>query len=238
MSMQLGGKIKYVGIELMRADAKSTDTPETGLFRGIRTRTDGDVTLTLILLGHKDKPDNIRGLNAAVFNLMTLMFMYGQTKEMIVFKNDDADQLQGVELMGAVIEQLKEDKLMLVNDPEIVDVSKYEEVPTEFFSPKTDNKTNGVGSGVYSKTGGTGTSPTNWQKKQEEEKIEKERQEKMRWTPFKLERKGDLPALKDLNIIKKKVLMLAAGEYEKELPPIPGDEDEEEEVKKTGKAAG
>lgn len=232
--MNLGGKLKFIGIELMAKNALSTDSPETGLFRGVRERIDKDVSLTLFLLGDKSRPDSIRGFNAALYNIMTLMFMYGQTKEMIVFKNTTEDQKQANELLESVIEQMKEDGMMLANDPEIADVSKFEDVPDEFFSVKkgtsTSNTPNRPTNSTTINNGGT----PDWKKRQEEEKKQKEKEEKMRWTPFTFTRKKETPALKDLNLIKKKIAALAIGEYECVLPAMVGDEEkEEEEDKKT-----
>jgi hypothetical protein len=235
--MDINGKLKYVGIELMRKDAKSTDTPESGLFRGVRTRSEEGKTLSLILTGLKDKPNDIRALNAGVFNVMTLMFVYGDNKEMVVFRNDEADQSQAQELLTAIVEQLKSDKLMLKNDPEIVDLDKFEDVPGEFFAPKKKGTTgtNSTYRAPSTSTTGTGGT-TDWQKTQAAKKLEEEKQEKQRWTPFMLNRgKRERPPLKDLNLIKKKVQSLAAGDYERELPiPGPVEKKEEKKTKVTG----
>lgn len=229
--MELGGKIKHVGLELMRATATASDKPEAGLFRGIRTRTENNLTLKLVLLGYKNKPDNIKALNAEIFNIMTMTLVYGQTKEMIVFKNSKEDQKQAYEMLDEVVKLVQKDGLMLSNDPDIVDVSKYEDVPDEFFAAQKEaEKSTGAGStGVYSKTSHNTNTQSDWQKKQEEEKKEKERQEKLRWTPFLISRKTDKPQIKDLNAIKKKIAAIASGEFNRELPELAGDDDDKDE---------
>ena len=224
--MEFVGKLKYVGLELMKKNAKSTDTPEVGLFRGLRSRVEGDVTLSLVLLGDEGNPDSIRGLNVDVFNVMTILLKYGETREMIVFKNTEADQKEAGEMIDAIVEKLKTDNLMLDSDPDIVDSAKYVEIDADFFGVKP--KKTGV-------VGGTGTTHTpvnnDWKKKQEAEKKEKERQEKLRWTPFSMARKSDKPMIKDLNLIKKKVVALSTGEYDGQLPHLAGDPPEEEDKK-------
>lgn len=227
--MDIEGKLKYVGLELMRKNAKSTDTPEVGLFRGIRTRTEKDVVLTLILLGDKDTPDAIRGLNKDVFNIMTIMLKHGNPSEMMVFKNTEEDQKEAYEIIDVIIKSLKKDGMMLKSDPEIVDTTKYIEIDTEFFgaSKKVNSESN------FNSAANRNTGPS-WQEKQATEKKEKERQEKMRWTPFKIRRKSKKPLIKDLNAVKKKILAISSGEYECKLPKTAGDE--EEENKKTGTA--
>jgi TfoX/Sxy family transcriptional regulator of competence genes len=234
--MDISGKLKYVGIELMRKDAKSTDTPETGLFRGVRTRSEEGKTLSLILTGLKDKPNDIRALNTEVFNVMTLMFVYGDNKEMVVFRNDETDQKQAQELLTGIVEQLKSDELMLKNDPEIVDLEKFEDVPGEFFAPKKKGTTGTTSTYRAPGTSATAGSQTEWQKTQAAKKKEEEQQEVQRWTPFMLSRgKKDKPLLKDLNIIKKKVQSLAAGDYERELPdPAPVEKEKEKKTQVAG----
>lgn len=217
--MEIGGKLKFVGLELMKKNAKSTDSPEVGLFRGLRTRVEKDITLSLFLLGEEGKDDAIRGLNTEVFNIMTIVMGYDQSREMIVLKNNEADQKEGAEILDVIIEKLKEDKLMLESDPDIVDTSKYSSIPEDFFGAAKKPVNNNYNTG-----GGTGTPA--WKKKQEEEKKEKERQDKLRWTPYMLKRKNEKPAIKDLNTIKKKVVMLANGEYKPELPETVEDEED------------
>ena len=233
--MNLGGKLKHVGLELMRNTASSTDKPEAGLFRGIRVRSDDNLTLKLVLLGHKDKPDNIRAVNSAVFNVMTITLVYGQTKEMIVFKNTEDDQKLAYGMLDDVVKILKKESMMLTNDPDIVDVTKYDDVPDEFFSAQKESSA----SASTAKTYNTGTNyntggQTDWQKKQEQEKKEKERQEKLRWTPFTFSRKTEKPQLKDLNAMKKKIAAIAAGEFERAMPiPKCDAEEENKDDKKT-----
>jgi coenzyme F420-reducing hydrogenase alpha subunit len=232
--MNLGSKLKYVGVEMMRKDADRSSIPEVGLFRGFRVRTHEKEILKLIILGVKDRPNEIRALNMAVFNVMTLMFYYGETKEMIVFKNTEDDQKQALDLIEVVLEQLKEEEAMLANDPEIVDIEKFEEVPEEFFAPKSSDSKSSTATKTYN-TSATSTfnGTPEWKKREAEKKKEEERQEKLRWTPFLISRVSEKPALKDLNVIKKKLAALAAGEYERELPdPDPPEEEEEKEEEK------
>lgn len=229
--MEIGGKLKYVGLELMRKTAKSTDAPEVGLFRGLRSRTEGKTTLSLILIGDKDNHDSIRGVNADVFNVMTVLLKYGQTREMIVFKNTTEDQKEAKDLMDSILDKLKEDGLMLESDADIVDTEKYTEVDGEFFGAAKKS----VGNTNTNTTAPLNTGPTEYQKKQAAEKKEKERQDKCRWTPFAMKRKSDKPIIKDLNIIKKKVQSIVAGDYVSPVAELVGDEEEED--KKTNTVA-
>ena len=64
------------------------------------------------------------------------------------------------------------------------------------------------------------TNNSDWEKKAAERKKREEEEDKMRWTPTLINRKGDCPALKELNILKKKLAAIATREYESELPEI------------------
>lgn len=221
-------KMKFLGVELLKKDATKNSKPEVGLFRGIRTRSEGQgedtKTITLLLIGVKDKENDLKGLNMDVFNVLSMKMMYGDTKELVVFKANDADQEQAMEMLTSSLEEFQKEKRMVDNDPEIIDVKTYEDVPTEFFAPKKTTTTvgNGYGYGAYNDN--CGYNNTEWKKKEEERKAQKAKEEKMRWTPTMIKRDGELPGLKVLNAIKKKVLAIAGGEYENTLvDPDPDD---------------
>lgn len=217
-------RLKYLGVEMIRKDATKSSKPEVGLFRGLRERSDGEgdakKVIRMILLGQKDKENDLKALNLAVFNVMTLKMMYGDTKELIVLKQSQEDQEKAMLMLESALVEFQEEKRMVDNDPEIVDVTTFEEVPTEFFSPKTETTTTptytntsyGYGGNLYG--GSCGYNDTDWKKKQEEREKEKKRQDKLRWTPTLIKRKGELPAVKVLNAIRKKIAAIAAGEYE------------------------
>jgi len=235
-------RLKYLGVEMLKDDAIKSTKPEVGLFLGLRERSDGKgagaKTIKLILLGVKDKESDLKALNLAVFNVLSIKMLYNETKELIVFKNNDADQKKAMELLEVALEEFQKEKRMVDNDPEIVDIKTFDDVPVEFFSPQeSKNKTgvNGNYSGYNSMYGGQQNYQNDdWKKKQEERELEKKRQEKLRWTPFIIKRKGELPALKILNSIKKKVAAITAGEYEGTLvDPDPEDTVEEKKTKNT-----
>ena len=225
-------RMKYLGVEMLKKDATKSSKPEVGLFRGLKHRSDGKgaaaKTIKLILIGTKDKENDLKALNLAIFNVLSLKMLYGDTKELIVFKANEADQSKAMELLEVALEEFQKGKRMVDNDPEIVDVTTFEDVPKEFFAPQEN--TNGV-AGVTNNYGYNGMYNTQsyqgndgWKKKEEERKAEKARQEKMRWTPTIIKRADDLPTLKVLNAMKKKVTALTAGESTEPLvDPDPDD---------------
>ena len=236
-------RLKYLGVELLRKDASKSSRPEIGLFRGLKERSDGEgedkKVIRLILIGEKDKENDLKALNLAVINVLSLKMMYGDTKELVVFKANDVDQAKALELLSVALEEFQKEKRMVDNDPEIVDITTFDDVPEEFFSPAEKKKTTtatsntpgysyGVGGGGY----GGAYQPGDWQKKEDERKKKKLEEEKMRWTPTLIGRKGDLPGLKALNAIKKKIQQQAAGEFEHTLlDPDPDDTTDVDEKK-------
>lgn len=224
-------RLKYLGVEMLKKDATKSSKPEIGLFRGLRERSDGQgdkkKVIRLMLIGTKDKENDLKALNLDVFNVLSLKMLYGDTKELVVFKSNDVDQAKALELLEIALEEFQKEKRMVDNDPEIVDITTFDDVPKEFFSPSEANETATKVGNSYSTnniTYGGGYQTGDWQKKEDERKKKKEEEEKMRWTPTLIGRKGDLPGLKVLNSIKKKIQQLAVGEFTHTLiDPDPSD---------------
>jgi hypothetical protein len=113
-------------------------------------------------------------------------------------------------------------------------VETFDDVPKEFFAPQEEKKTstyqsqNTYGFGGY---GNCGYNDNDWKKKQEEREKQKKKEEKMRWTPTLIKRKGDLPALKIMNALKKKIVAISTGDYEDPLPFLEGDPEEKDDKK-------
>ena len=229
-------RLKYLGVEMLKSDANKSSKPEVWLFRGLRERSDGEgaaaKVIKMILLGTKDKENDLKALNLDLFNVLSLKMLYGDTKELIVFKSSKEDQDKAMELLSEALKEFQTEQRMVDNDPEIVDIKTFDDVPQEFFSAtKTVVGTGGVGKGAgqsYGYAGFCGYQDDSWKEKEAKRKAEKERQDKMRTTHTKIKRKGGLPALKILNAMKKKVAAIASAEYEVELvDPDPEDTVEE-----------
>jgi len=240
--MATAKRLKYLGVEMLRIDATKSSTPEVGLFRGLRTRTDGEGTtakiLRLIVLGTKDKENSISALNLDVFNVLSLKMLYGDTKELIVFKANVVDQKKAMELLELALEEFQKEDRMVDNDPEIVDVKTFDDVPKEFFSQ--GEKKAGAGktyeyNNLYDSK--CGHINTNWQEKEAARKIQLAKEDKLRQTPTLIRRSKteELPPLRVMNGLKKKIAAIAAGEYACELID-PDPEDTFEDGKKSSTA--
>lgn len=234
-------KVKFAHVELMRHDASRSDEPKAGLFRGLKVRADGpgknSKLAKFVTIGSLETPTDISSFNLETFNVMSLTLKYDDTKELIVFKADAFDQKQALEVLGGLMEELRANDMMVENDPELVDVSKYVEIPPEISGKKTSTlpATTTPRSTTYNNIygrGGCGFDNSDWKKRQEERQKQEELEKKMRWTPTQIKREGDLPDLKNLKLMRKKVLQIAAGDYEYKLPKAKF-EDKEVEAKKT-----
>ena len=232
--------IKYVHMELMKVDATRTDEPKAGLFRGIKHRAEGAgenrKETKFIILGDQSKPSDVQSYHLDRFNIMSITLKYADTTELVVFKADSFDQKQALDVVGAVVEELRSAGWMVDNDPEIVDITKYKEVPTDVggstAKPTAVKPVSGVGSGsdpysgIYS--GRCAFNNETWREQQEARKKREEMEKKMRWTPTRIAREGELPELKMLNLMKKKITQIASGDYEYELPEVKDDDGDED----------
>lgn len=219
-------RVKFAHVEILRTGAGRQAEPLEGLFLGLKTRTDvvknKNVASKFIMLGNKEKKNDLRTLNLDSYNILSLTMKYAGTKELIVFKADDIDQTKAIETLAGLVEELRKDKRMARSDPELVDIETYNEVPGD-LAKSTGAKTTLVGdnydyTGANTGFGRCGYNNENWKVKQEARKKEEERQDKLRWTPTTIKREGEKPALKMLNLMKKKISQIASGDYEYELP--------------------
>jgi hypothetical protein len=138
----------------------------------------------------------------------------------MVFKSSDEDQTLALEILGAVLDTLREEKKMLENDSEIVDLDKYKNLPYDLEKPATAIAGAAVSAGYNNRNIGYSTN-TDWEKKRKEEEAEKARQEELRYTPYMVKRVSGLPNSESLKLMKAKVAEISAKTYKApELPVI------------------
>jgi len=229
-------KIKFVAVELLKKGSNSAASVEYGLFKGIKMRSDGDSDkpkITSFLLIEKAvEADNIQGFNLNVFNILSISNRCDDTKELIIYKASVTDQKAAVRKLEDFFDRLVKDERMVKNDPEMIDVKSYANIPAEIEkqTPVYPIK-NAYGSS------GSNNNISDWQKKKEAREKEEERQEALRKIPTVFKRKGEPPGIKSLNLMKKKILAISAGEYESGVLPVE-EEDDELKQKKAGSLAG
>jgi hypothetical protein len=222
-------QIDYVVVELFIKDGTINTKPELGLFRGLRLRTEkkpDDTSkigfLNLILLGQVGQNNTLNGFSHDFYKVMSIRLGYGVTKEYMIFKSTEDDQKLALEILGAILDTLREEKKMLENDSEIVDLDKYKNLPYDLEKATTTTNTAGAGVGYnnYSNRN-VGSTTTDWEKKRKEEEAEKARQEVLRYTPYMVKRVSQLPDSALLKSMKEKVAAISAKTYKApELPEI------------------
>jgi hypothetical protein len=178
-------RVKFAHLELMKTDATRADEPKAGLFRGLKVRSEGSdqagksKLVKYIIIGDQEKPSDVFSYNLGNYNIMSMTLKYGDTTELVVFKADAFDQKQALEVLGAVLKELQDAKFMVDNDPEIVDVKKYTDVPKELGGAKIGSSSAAGKSSVPATThtdpyagtyghGGCAYNNEHWRKQREE----------------------------------------------------------------------
>lgn len=226
-------QINFVVVELFNKEGNINTKPELGLFRGLRLRTEkklmdeGGVKsklglLNLILLGQAGQNNTLNGFSHDFYKVMSIRLGYGMTKEFMIFKSTDEDQKLALEILSAILDTLREEKKMLDNDSEIIDLDKYKDLPYDIGKETATTNTAGVGVGTTNYgSRNVSTTTTDWEKKRKEEEAEKARQEVLRYTPYMVKRVSALPDSEILKAMKAKIQQIAAKTYKPaELPEI------------------
>ena len=222
-------KIKFVAVELLKKGVSSATSVEYGLLKGIKIRSDGDTDkpeVTSFVLIEKQE-NSIHAFNLANFNILSIGSRCDNVKELVIYKSHEADQKKAVLLLTNFFEQLVKDKRTIKNDPELIDVDTYQHLPGGIKKPKSLYPTNNNSGSCNTRNNST----DDWQKKKEEKEKEEARQEELRKIPTMLERDGEIPGVKALNLMKKKVTMIAGGDYKSDI--VPSKEIDEEEKPKS-----
>jgi len=222
-------KIKFIVVELIKKGYSNTTSVECGLFKGIKIRSNGDITkpepITFILIEKQEKEDSTYAFNLSKFNILSIGSKCDDTKELAIYKNDINDQEAAIKTLTSFFNALKKDKRVVKNDPEIIDIKSYSNLPgatkkVDSYYPHNSNNH------------GYSNQLTTWEKN----KKEKELEEKMREIPTVFKREGKMPNTKVLNLMKKKISMISDGNYDSGI--VITEEDTEEDAKKAGFLVG
>jgi len=230
-------KIKFVAVELLKKGSSNATSVEYGLFKGMKIRSDGNAVnpevVSFVLIEKQGEEDSILALNLANFNILSISSRCDSTKELVIYKSHTTDQDKAASLLLGLLGKLRKDNRMVKNDPEIIDISSYTNLPgaIQKVTPKYPNSA----SSMYGNTYNHNTT-SEWQRKKEEKEKEEKRQEELRKIPAVFKRDDEIPGIKALNLMKKKVLMIAAGDYESDLVPSKDKDDDDE--KPVGFVAG
>ena len=189
--------------------------------------------ISFLLIEKATETDSIQGFNLDVFNILSISSRYDDTKELIVYKASETDQKVAAKTLEGFFDRLVEDDRMVKNDPEMIDVKSYTNIPGEIKKQGSIYQIKNA----YDSLGYNTNNTSDWQKKRDEKEKEEKRQEALRKVPTVFKRRGETPGIKSLNLMKKKILAISAGEYESNILPAE-EEDDELEQEKAGFLAG
>jgi len=138
--------IKYVYMEMVLNKDTKYDVL-SGLFKGIIEKKGQQ----FILLQGLDKTTN--ALNRKFYNIMTLEVREGDYKNFTYLTCEQVDQDNGFEMLEQTYQKLLDAGFGIVNDPKIIDIDKYTDVPEEYKVGRpvgTGTAQSGAASGVGS----------------------------------------------------------------------------------------
>lgn len=212
---QTACKTNYVYLEMILNKESKYDVV-AGLFKGIIEK---DNDKFILLHGLKDST-NV--LNLKFYNVMMIEELETDYKNMIYLNSEDSDQKIALEEIQNLYEKMILAKMGVENDPRILDVNKFINVPKEYLEGKSIEKgavthttqTNGVGSFVnpvthYSGAAGAYTKTA--------VKVEPE--------PAAFSRSNSKKPLKaDLDLMEEKINQIMAGDFNPILPETMGED--------------
>lgn len=122
-------KTKYLHIEVILSKGAKYDVI-SGLFKGIVEKENDKF---ILLHGLKDST-NV--LNLRYYNIMTVEELSDDYKNMTYLTAEETDQTLALEMVEKLYSDLIAAGKALVNDPTVIDIEKYEEVPKEYLEGK------------------------------------------------------------------------------------------------------
>jgi len=208
-------KLHYVYLEMVLNKEKNYDVI-SGLFKGIIEKKGQK----FVLLQGLKNATNV--LSLKYYNLMTIEIREGDYKNFTYLTCETIDQEKGLEIVEEVYKRLTDAKMGVANDPTIIDIDKYTEVPADYKDGTPLNSstaTTGSASGVGSfATPGTRYQAGNNYTKQTTVKPDP--------TPSAIKRtKNKKPSKALLDTMFEKVQQIREGVFEAALPEIMAEDD-------------
>jgi hypothetical protein len=216
--------IDYVGVELIKKGSTDAADVEVGLLCGLRERVISSVNTLFILLGYGNTTEEVTAFNFTMYyNVLSINITRGGPREIVIYKANKEDQCEAAALLGSIVKSFTAEGRMLENDPEIIDIETYKNVPAEVYnSPRVKPvageqrnaaaQTNKGASSVPGYNYNCGWSDPTWKRQQKLNAEERARQDKMRQTPTIFERTDPLPSTDFLSQMKRKIEMIMNGD--------------------------
>lgn len=127
--------IKYLYLEMIQCKNNNYDVI-SGLFAGIRKKK-GQKFILIHSLGNATSI-----LNLAYYKVLSIEQLIGENKNFVFLTREDSDQEKALGMIEVTYDVLKLRGFGTASDPEIIDVSKYQEVPEEYKRVATVSRDN------------------------------------------------------------------------------------------------
>lgn len=208
-------KTNYIYLEMVLNKDTKYDVI-AGLFKGIIEKQGQK----FILLQGLKNATNI--LSADFYNIMMIEEREGDYKNLTYFTAEKVDQDIAEEMIGKLYNNLIEAGMILKNDPKIIDIDKYSEVPKDYI----DGKPLQTGSSAAGKASGVGNFASPHTRYQSGTTYTKQTTVKADPEPALINRtKTKKPVKAALEIMLEKVQQITAGDFEPTLPEIMAEDD-------------
>ena len=208
-------KTNYVFLEMVLNKDTKYDVI-AGLFKGIIEKKGQK----FILLQGLKNATNI--LSVDFYNIMMIEEREGDFKNLTYFTAEKIDQDIAEEMIAKLYENMLAGGMGLHNDPKIIDIDKYTEVPKDYL----DGKPLQTGTATAGKASGVGNFASPHTRYQAGTTYTKQTTVKADPEPSLIGRtKTKKPAKAALDIMFAKVQQVTAGEFEPVLPEIMGEDD-------------
>lgn len=213
--------IEYVYVEMVLNKERKYEVV-SGMFQGMKVR-DG---ATFILLHGKKDVTNI--INLRYYNIMTIEILHKDHKDMTYLTMKDDDQKAALLMLGSVYKTLLEDNLGQNKDGDLINVSRYTNVPEECGGTvvkqhSQDKSTHIQYNGVGNFANRSDTSAYRAQTKKKE----------IVPTVFNRSAGSKKPNKTSLELMREKIDQINDGNFECALPELIGATEEDDDITNT-----
>lgn len=199
--------IKYIYVEMILNKESNYDVV-AGLFKGIYEQDDQKF---ILLHGLKNATHVV---NTEFYNIMMIEERVKNCKNMMFLNADDVDQKTAMQTLEGQYKTLVGAGLVIENDKTLIDIEKYEDVPSDYLKEGAVGKKSSTVSGV-----GTFANPGTRYTPGTVNNYVKKTQIKPDPEPAKFTRtKTQKPTAEELATFLQKVTQIMAGEYAAILP--------------------